>query len=228
MWLGRTVGTTADVRANSRSKNEHLSKGRRVSGEAQSQCDRRGQRGRFVGGGRLFGSRRKTTRTTITDRNERALRANPASAPTVATSNPPRAGPIARATLKATELSDTALATISLGTRSGTRACQAGRLKAAPRPISKPRATSLLGRCLSEVGDDGHRRGGDAHHDLGDEEHLGAFDEVGDGPRDEGQAQKRKGGRGAHETHPGRRSGQFEHQPGPGGGVQEGAEVGEE
>jgi len=87
----------------------------------------------------------RTTRTTITPRYDKALSPNATCAPATATMNPPSAGPIARATLKAAELRATALATNPRGTRSGTVACQDGRLNASPVPSSRPRPSNRPG-----------------------------------------------------------------------------------
>ena len=55
------------------------------------------------------------------------------------------AGPTARATLKATELSATAEAIIPRGTRSGTNDCHAGRLNATPTPRTSPSPSKTPG-----------------------------------------------------------------------------------
>jgi len=81
----------------------------------------------------------------MTPRYESALSAKAICAPDTTINSPPRAGPIALATLNATELSATALATMPRGTRSGTVACHEGRLNASPTPSNRPRASRRLG-----------------------------------------------------------------------------------
>src|SRR5262249_15636699 len=75
----------------------------------------------------------------ITPRKEIAFNRKTAPDPSAATNRPPRAGPTARATLKATEPSVTAAGRLALVTSSGVIACHAGAFAAAPNPSAKLR-----------------------------------------------------------------------------------------
>jgi hypothetical protein len=81
----------------------------------------------------------------MTPRNETALSRKTAPEPAAATTSPPSAGPAARATLKPTELSETAAGTSAFGTSSGTIAPQAGPFKALPKPRRKVKANKSSG-----------------------------------------------------------------------------------
>src|SRR3954454_3120990 len=81
--------------------------------------------------------RRQKKRTTSTPRNEIAFTRKVTAGPAAATTSPARAGPRARAMLKPMLPRVTAAGRSSRGTMSGTLACQAGPLRAAPRPRRK-------------------------------------------------------------------------------------------
>ena len=104
--------------------------------------------GRSVGTGRRF----HPFSTTSTPMKETALRAKAQVAPSQPTTSPPRAGPMARLTLKPALLSATPAAIWFFGTRSGTEACQAGAFRAAPTPSSRDMAMRRPGvtRCRAE------------------------------------------------------------------------------
>src|SRR4051812_26679028 len=84
--------------------------------------------------------RRQKKRTTSTPRNEIAFTRKVTAGPAAATTSPARAGPRARAMLKPMLPRVTAAGRSSRGTMSGTLACQAGPLRAAPRPRRKVKA----------------------------------------------------------------------------------------
>ena len=71
--------------------------------------------------------------------NDTALSANTQPAPTVATTNPPIAGPTARARFMFSPLSAAACGSSVRSTRSGWMACQAGAAIADPQPSAKVR-----------------------------------------------------------------------------------------
>src|SRR4029078_8310266 len=73
----------------------------------------------------------------MTPTNESEFNKHTAHEPSAATTSPPKAGPTARAILKATLFSETAAASSERGTRSGIIACHAGAFKAEPRPRQK-------------------------------------------------------------------------------------------
>src|SRR5436305_115839 len=81
--------------------------------------------------------RRQKKRTTSTPRNEIAFTRKVTAGPAAATTRPARAGPKARAMLKPMLPRVTAAGRSSRGTISGMLACQAGPLRAAPRPRRK-------------------------------------------------------------------------------------------
>ena len=84
-------------------------------------------------------SRRQTSMAAIRASEEKALTMKAVSVPMAAIRMPPRAGPTARAMLKAMALSVTAAASSWIGTISRTAACQAGPLSAVPMPSAKVR-----------------------------------------------------------------------------------------
>src|ERR1700736_4532764 len=81
----------------------------------------------------------------ITPTNETEFKRKTAHEPTAATITPPRAGPTARAILKATLLSDTAADSSERGISSGTIACHAGAFKAEPRPSANISSSKTQG-----------------------------------------------------------------------------------
>src|SRR4030095_146514 len=81
------------------------------------------------------GFHRETMRNTA--RKEPALIKKTAHGPDAATIKPPIAGPIARAMLMATQLSESAGGKSLGGTKSGVIACQTGLLTAEPIPSRK-------------------------------------------------------------------------------------------
>ncbi len=149
----------------------------------------------------------------MTARNERLLMRKAHPAPAAATSRPPMAGPTARATLKATELSATALATSSRGTRSGTIACHAGRLKATPTPSRSPRPRRIGGLSNSRKASSAIAEAAAPHHYLGHQDHLAPVEDVGERPGGEGEEEERERSRCRHGRHPERGPGELLHQP---------------
>src|SRR5438552_16541935 len=84
-------------------------------------------------------------RKKITPKNEAAFIRNATPELVAAITNPPSAGPTARATLNPTELRATAGAWFSRQTTSGVIACQAGPFITAPRPSTKENSNKIHG-----------------------------------------------------------------------------------
>src|ERR1700744_976449 len=82
---------------------------------------------------------------TMIAAKDTALSANTAAGPASRTTTPPRAGPIARATLTVTLLSDAAAGICSRGTSSGWIACHAGAVSAEPQPMATVNTSSQVG-----------------------------------------------------------------------------------
>src|ERR1700755_3108550 len=79
------------------------------------------------------GARQRATAPAIPT-NDTAFSANTQPAPTAATTNPPTAGPTARATFMFSPLSAAAWGSTGRSTRSGLTACHAGAATALPQP----------------------------------------------------------------------------------------------
>ena len=192
MWLGRTVGTTAEVRANSGSEHEHPSEGLRVSGEAESQGDRRCQRGRFVDRRGLLAAAQDHQ-----DHDHRQKREGVEGESGLGADRRHQQSAEGRADgpgdVEGHRVERHRACHHLAGDQVGHQGLPGRQVEGGPEADQQTQGDEPLRRRLSEVGDDGHRRGRDAHDDLGDEKHLGAFDEVGDRPGDEGQAQEREG-----------------------------------
>ena len=93
--------------------------------------------------GRAGGFQQSTTIAMPT--NDTAFSANTQPAPTAATTNPPIAGPTARARFMFSPLSAAACGRSERSTRSGWMACQAGADSAVPHPRAKVRPRTSAG-----------------------------------------------------------------------------------
>ncbi|MCY1176366.1 hypothetical protein D9M73_166330 [compost metagenome] len=99
---------------------------------------------RSAGSSGSFTSRFHRNNTRITPANEMAFRAKVSHGPTMLTTTPARAGPMARDTLMPTLESATALARSSLPTSSGVSALHAGIISAVPMPSARVSISSKV------------------------------------------------------------------------------------
>ncbi|MNC27181.1 hypothetical protein D3C75_753460 [compost metagenome] len=99
---------------------------------------------RSAGSSGSFTSRFHRNNTRITPANEMAFRAKVSHGPTMLTTTPASAGPMARDTLMPTLESATALARSSLPTSSGVSALHAGIISAVPMPSARVSTSSKV------------------------------------------------------------------------------------
>gem|GEM_PF-6896637 len=91
------------------------------------------------------GARFQRHKKTITPKKEAAFNKNDHPDPAAATTIPPSAGPVARATLNPAEFNATAEACRGVETTSGVIACQAGSFMTAPSPRKNVNTSSVHG-----------------------------------------------------------------------------------
>ena len=128
------------------------------------------------------------------------------------------------ATLKPADCSATAEGIIIRGTRSGSRACQVGRLSATPTPSTRPSPRSKPGVIESVAVKIAIARADAPMITCAVEHQLGPIEHVGESAGGEGEEEKRQGARGDHQPDPGVGSGQFEHEPGASDALDEAAD----
>ena len=138
--------------------------------------------------------------------NDTALSTNTQPAPTAATTNPPIAGPTARARFMFSPLSAAACGSSERSTRSGWIACQAGADTAVPQPRAKVRPQDQRRGRRAQEGHRGQRRRGDEHRHLRAQQQPPPVDDVGERPRRQGEQHDRQAGGGLHQRDQQRRA----------------------